>query len=55
MDIIRDDKHQWGEIYENMTGVGVLGSLVEDRADLGISMFLLQRIRKMYGLDRAHI
>ncbi|KPI97856.1 Glutamate receptor delta-2 subunit [Papilio xuthus] len=37
VEIVRDDKHQWGEIYENMTGVGVLGSLVEDRVDLGIT------------------
>lgn len=35
--IIRDDEHQWGEIYENHTGVGVIGNVVEDRADVGIS------------------
>lgn len=36
--IVRDDEHEWGEVYENHTGVGVLGNVVEDRADLGISM-----------------
>ncbi|KAM3962355.1 glutamate receptor ionotropic, delta-2 [Aphomia sociella] len=35
--IVRDDVHQWGEIYENRTGVGVLGNVVEDRADVGIT------------------
>nr|XP_053602899.1 uncharacterized protein LOC128670906 [Plodia interpunctella] len=35
--IIRDDDHEWGEIYENRTGVGILGHVVEDRADAGIS------------------
>ncbi|XP_045534362.1 glutamate receptor 3.4-like [Papilio machaon] len=37
VEIVRDDEYQWGEIYKNMTGVGVLGSLVEDRVDLGIT------------------
>ncbi|CAK1604258.1 unnamed protein product [Parnassius mnemosyne] len=39
VEIVRDDKHLWGEIYsyENLTGVGVIGSLVKDRADLGIT------------------
>nr|AST36229.1 putative ionotropic receptor IR41a.1 [Hedya nubiferana] len=35
--IIRDDEHEWGEIYENNTGVGVIGNVVEDRADIGIT------------------
>ncbi|KAL0840331.1 hypothetical protein ABMA28_015598 [Loxostege sticticalis] len=35
--IVRDDEHEWGEVYENHTGVGVLGNVVEDRADLGIT------------------
>ncbi|XP_063361372.1 glutamate receptor ionotropic, delta-2-like [Cydia amplana] len=35
--IVRDDEHEWGEIYENNTGVGVLGNVVEDRADIGIT------------------
>ncbi|XP_013186387.2 uncharacterized protein LOC106131739 [Amyelois transitella] len=35
--LIRDDEHEWGEIYENHTGVGILGNLVEDKADAGIA------------------
>ncbi|XP_041976738.1 glutamate receptor ionotropic, kainate 2-like [Aricia agestis] len=35
--IVRDDEHEWGEIYENLTGVGVIGNVFEDRADLGIT------------------
>lgn len=34
--IVREDKGQWGEIFENGTGNGVIGSVVEDRADIGI-------------------
>lgn len=37
---MRNDEHQWGEIYDNLTGVGVLGNVVEDGADLGISKSL---------------
>lgn len=38
VEIIREDLDQWGEIYENETGgIGVIGSVLEDRADLGIS------------------
>lgn len=37
VEIVRDDENEWGEIYENLTGVGVLGNVIEDRADLGIS------------------
>ncbi|CAH2075338.1 unnamed protein product, partial [Iphiclides podalirius] len=39
IEIVRDDEYQWGEIYsyENRTGVGVLGSMVEDRVDFGIT------------------
>ncbi|KAG6446449.1 hypothetical protein O3G_MSEX004462 [Manduca sexta] len=35
--IINEDKDQWGEIYENQTGIGIIGSVVEDRADMGIT------------------
>nr|QZH55077.1 ionotropic receptor 41a [Achelura yunnanensis] len=38
IEIVRDD-NQWGEIYsyENLTGVGVIGNVVKDEADVGIS------------------
>ncbi|XP_072940409.1 glutamate receptor ionotropic, delta-2-like [Epargyreus clarus] len=35
--LVRDDSHEWGEIYDNLTGVGVIGNVVEDRADIGIT------------------
>ena len=38
VEIVREDVDQWGEIYPNETGgIGVIGSVVEDRADVGIS------------------
>ncbi|XP_075977669.1 glutamate receptor ionotropic, delta-1-like [Anticarsia gemmatalis] len=38
VEIVPEDIDQWGEIYENETGgIGVIGSVVEDRADLGIT------------------
>lgn len=30
-----NDKDYWGEIYSNWSGNGLLGNLVEDKADIG--------------------
>lgn len=35
--IILDEAGEWGTIADNMTGDGVLGAIVERRADIGIS------------------
>lgn len=32
-----DEAGEWGTIADNMTGDGVLGAIVERRADIGIS------------------
>ncbi|CAH0699987.1 unnamed protein product [Spodoptera exigua] len=38
VEVVREDVDQWGEIYKNESGgIGVIGSVVEDRADLGIT------------------
>nr|ALM24942.1 ionotropic receptor 41a [Athetis dissimilis] len=38
VEIVREDVDQWGEVYKNESGgIGVIGSVIEDRADLGIS------------------
>ncbi|XP_069355019.1 glutamate receptor ionotropic, delta-2-like isoform X2 [Maniola hyperantus] len=37
VEMVRDDAHEWGEIYDNLTGVGVLGNVFEDKADIGIT------------------
>lgn len=37
--IVSDNGYEWGDIYKNHTGVGVLGNIVEDRADLAISTY----------------
>ncbi|CAK1553700.1 unnamed protein product [Leptosia nina] len=37
IEIVRDAGEEWGTVYENFTGLGVLGNLVEDRADFGIT------------------
>lgn len=38
--MVGDDGREWGEIYDNRTGIGVLGKVFEDKADLGISKIL---------------
>ncbi|XP_045446411.1 probable glutamate receptor [Melitaea cinxia] len=35
--VVREDEHQWGEIFNNRTGVGVIGHVFEDRAEIGIT------------------
>ncbi|KAI5632104.1 ligand-gated ion channel domain-containing protein [Phthorimaea operculella] len=37
IEIVNSDEEQWGELYENGTGIGVLGNVYEDRADVGIT------------------
>lgn len=32
-----DDDGEWGNIYENATGDGVLGAVAERRADIGFT------------------
>ena len=32
-----DDVGEWGNIWDNMTGDGVLGAIVERRVDLGFT------------------
>lgn len=34
MVIIRNDEHEWGEIWDNRTGNGVLGKIVMDKAEI---------------------
>lgn len=34
---ILDEAGEWGNILDNMTGDGVLGAVVERRADVGFS------------------
>lgn len=38
--VVRDNGYEWGDIYKNRTGVGVLGNVVEDKADLAISTYI---------------
>lgn len=41
IEIVNEEKYQWGEIYQNGSGVGIIGDVVVDRADMGISKSLL--------------
>lgn len=36
-----DDEGEWGIIYDNITGDGVLGAVAERRADIGVTALYL--------------
>lgn len=44
IEIVNEEKYQWGEIFQNGSGVGVIGDVVIDRADVGICEPLLKII-----------
>lgn len=35
VELIVDEKGEWGTIYDNWTGNGILGNIAMDNADLG--------------------
>ncbi|GBP04301.1 hypothetical protein EVAR_6516_1 [Eumeta japonica] len=37
VELIKENEGQWGQIFDNRTGDGVLGAVVEDRVDVGIT------------------
>ncbi|XP_062556996.1 uncharacterized protein LOC134221839 [Armigeres subalbatus] len=36
LDISLDEANEWGEIFDNRTGNGIIGAVVEHRADIGV-------------------
>lgn len=39
VELVVDQVHEWGEIYDNWTGNGILGNVVTDKADIGFGIF----------------
>lgn len=40
IEIVTDD-HEWGEIYENSSGIGILGNVAQEKADIGFGAVYL--------------
>lgn len=36
LEFVVDEENEWGDVYANWTGSGVLGNLVQDKGDVGI-------------------
>lgn len=34
--LVIDEKGQWGKVFKNFTGYGVIGNLAMDKADVGL-------------------
>lgn len=39
IEIVDEENDQWGQIYKNGTGIGIMGDVVLDRADMGICKY----------------
>ncbi|KAG7299521.1 hypothetical protein JYU34_016484 [Plutella xylostella] len=37
IELIRDDENEWGDIFENGTSNGVIGNVLQDKADIGVA------------------
>ena len=37
-DLVADEEAEWGEIYNNWTGNGILGNIVMDKSDIGLGI-----------------
>lgn len=35
VELIVDEHGEWGDLYQNWTGTGIIGSLLSDNADVG--------------------
>lgn len=40
LDVSLEEKDQWGEVYENHTGIGILGGISTHRVDVGMGSML---------------
>lgn len=39
-ELVVDEAGEWGTIYDNWTGIGVVGNVVIDEADIGLGRFV---------------
>lgn len=35
VELIVDENGEWGDVYENWTGTGLVGNLIDDKGDIG--------------------
>ncbi len=40
LEIVREDLEEWGDIWNNGSGLGIIGAVVGRRADVGMSSML---------------
>lgn len=37
--LVVNEEEEWGDIYQNWTGTGIVGNLIFDRADIGFGKY----------------
>lgn len=42
-ELIVDEPKQWGTIYDNWTGIGVVGNVAIDEADIGLGLLIINQ------------
>lgn len=37
--LVVSEEEEWGDVYQNWTGTGIVGNLIFDRADIGFGKY----------------
>lgn len=41
VDLVVNEQEEWGDIYGNWTGTGIVGNLVFDKGDVGFGSYIM--------------
>lgn len=41
VDLVVNEHEEWGDIYGNWTGTGIVGNLVFDKGDVGFGIYIM--------------
>lgn len=53
--MVVDEPGQWGTIFDNWTGFGIVGNIVMDKGDIGLGLFLNNNLKRNFLRHRNKI